>query len=385
MCYVLLNLQMSNPAVKELLLQYLSIQPSPSKPPTLNAAPVNSPTAVSSPAAMRFSPTFLPGSVGAGSGAFSAPGRQRDRTSPGEGASFSRFDDAVSVAQPSSADTLQHRLVASGASPSNSSTRAFEAQIQTLRSKLNEELAARLASDAAANDLQRQLQARDAIIHELHQQLQLLEQQLFSVVSTLERSAEDALQVERSIRTKSGSSEDRRRLLPQQQQQQTQLKQDASPSRHASSNGSAFAPSSGSSAPNLSLRSPAVPSNQPAQASAIDSQSTTFIKVSVQFGCRTMAGSIFAFRTTEFSYCFHLPCATSAQISVFCMTNFCSLVLYLLTLLVVLGLVVKELARQIDKSALKGNAWGSCVLFPLSNVQRFSCVRFGLSHCVLCF
>jgi hypothetical protein len=274
------DLQMSTPAVKELLQQHISIQPSPSKPLS-NAAPVNSPTAVASPAPMRFSPTFLPGSVGAGSGAFSAPGRQRDRPSPVDSGSYSRFDAAVSGSQPSLASTAQHRSVPSGASSFTSSARDFDTQLQTLRSQLNEERAARLASDAAADDLHRQLQSRDAIISELNQQLQQLEQQLYSVVSTMERSAEDALLVERSIRARSGSSDERRRLLPQQQQQ-TQPKRDTSPSRHVSSNGSAFAQSSGSSGPSSSLRSPAV-SNQPADTSVIDSQSTTFIKASLQF------------------------------------------------------------------------------------------------------
>jgi hypothetical protein len=254
---------------------------------------------------MRFSPTCLPGNVSAGSGAFSAPGRQKDRPSPVDGGPYSRFDAGVSGLQPSFASLTQNRSAASGASPTVAPTRDFEAQIQTLHSKLNEERAARLASDAAADDLHQQLQARDAIIGELHLQLQQLEQQLFSVLSTMERSAEDALQVERSLRAKSGFSDERRRLLSQQQQK-IQLKQDASPSRHPASNGSAFAPSSGSSGPSSSLRSPAV-SNQSAQASMIDGQSTTFIKASMKLhlphGCRNQK-----FRTQSCNKSSHFLC-----------------------------------------------------------------------------
>ena len=282
-------LQLSNPTVKELLLQHLSIHPSPAKP-TSNVAPVNSPTTVASPAPMRFSPTFLPGSGGSGSGAFSVPGRQKDRPSPVEGASYLRHDVAMSSLQPGSANAGQHRLVASDTSSLSSSLKDAEAKIHSLQTKLNEECSARHASEAAAEDLHRQLKARDEVVEELHKQLQQLEQQLFSVMSTLERSADDALHVERTIRSKSGpSSDDKRRMLPQQQQQQqqqqqhqqSQPRQQPSPTRHASSNGSAFAPSSGVGGnSSSSLRSPGVLSNLPAQTSAFDGQSTMFIKVS---------------------------------------------------------------------------------------------------------
>ena len=271
---------MCNPAVKDILMQHTSIHPSPSMPIS-NAAPVNSPTALASPVPMHFSPTFLPGSGAAGSGAFSVPGRHKDRSSQNDGSSYSRLDATVSSSQPSSASTAHNRPAAFGASTSASSSRHSEAQIQTLQSKLIEERDARLASDAVADDLNRQLQARDAIIDELHKQLQLLEQQLFSVMSTLERSAEDALHVERSIKSKNPSSDNKRRLLVPQLQQQ-QLRQDPSPSRQSSSNGSAFAPSVGIGAPTASMRSPALPSSDLVQESAFDGQSTTFIKVILQ-------------------------------------------------------------------------------------------------------
>jgi hypothetical protein len=121
------------------------------------------------------------------------------------------------------------------------------------------------------------------VIDELHKQLQHLEQQLFSVMSTMERSAEDALHVERAIKSRSEPFDAKRRMPQQQQQQNSQLRQDTSPSRHASSNGSAFVPSSGSGGPSLSFRSPALPSNHQAQASDFEGQSTTFIKVRPQF------------------------------------------------------------------------------------------------------
>jgi hypothetical protein len=273
------SVQMCNPAVKELLVQHSSIHPSPSMPIS-NAAPVNSPTAVASPVPMHFSPTFLPGSSAAGSGAFSVPGRHKDRSSQSDGSSHSQLDATVSSSQSSSANIAHHRPAAFGAS-SPSSSRHSEAQIQVLQSKLSDERAARLASDAVADDLNRQLQARDAIIEELHKQLQLLEQQLFSVMSTLERSAEDALHVERSIKSKNPSSDNKRRLLVPQLQQQ-QLRQDPSPSRQSSSNGSAFAPSVGIGAPTASMRSPALPSSDLVQETAFDGQSTTFIKVILQ-------------------------------------------------------------------------------------------------------
>ena len=264
---------MCDPVVKELLQQHLSIHPSPSMPKS-NAAPFNSPTPVASPVPTHFSPSFLPGS----SGAFSVPGRQKDRLSQNDGISYSRFDATV----PSSNSTSQQRTPASGASPSAILSRDAEIQIQNLQSKLNEERVARLASNAVADDLHRQLLARDAVVDELHKQLQLLEQQLFSVMSTMERSAEDASHVERAIRSKIESTDGKQRLSAQQLQhlQLSQPRQEASPSRHGSSNGSAFAPSSGSGFPTASLRSPALPSNQTAQASEFDGQSTTFIKVS---------------------------------------------------------------------------------------------------------
>ncbi len=265
---------MCDPVVKELLQQHVSINPSPSMPKS-NAAPFNSPTAIASPVPMHFSPSFLPGSSGAGSGAFSVPGRQKDRLSQSDGISCSRFDATV----PNSTSAAQQRPPASGASPSAILSRDAETQIQNLQSKLSEERVARLASNAVVDDLHRQLQARDAVVDELHKQLQHLEQQLFSVMSTMERSAEDALHVERSMRSRSESIDGKQRVSAQQLQQLqlSQPRQEASPSRHASSNGSAFAPSSGGGIP--TLRSPALPSNQPAQASEFDSHSTTFIKV----------------------------------------------------------------------------------------------------------
>jgi len=232
---------------------------------------------------MRFSPTFLPGT---GSGAFSVPGRQKP--SPVDAGSYSRHDAAMFSLQHGSANAGQHRLAASDTS---SLSKDDEAKIQSLQSKLNEERAARHVSQATAEDLHRQLKARDEVIEELHKQLQQLEQQLFSVMSTLERSADDALHVERTIRSKNGpAGDDKRRLLPQQHQQQQQQHQhqhsqlqEPSPTRQMSSNGSAFAPSSGvGGGSSSSLRSPAVPSNMPAQASAFDGQSTMFIKVSTQ-------------------------------------------------------------------------------------------------------
>ena len=269
---------MSNPAVKELLLQHMTANPSPSKPAS-NAAPVNSPTTAASPTLVRSYPTFVPGSGSVGSGAFSVPGRQKDRPSPRDDVSNPRFD-AASSSSPVVANTSQRRPVATGVSPVSSPFRDADAQIQSLRSKLSEEQAARLASEAIADDLHRQLQARDFVVNELHKEVQQLEQQLLNVTSTLERSAEDALHVERSIRSRN-ASDDKRRLLTQQlhPQQHSQLRQEPSPSRHASSNGSAFVPSSGSGGPTSSARSPAIPSREPFPATAFDGQPTTFIKV----------------------------------------------------------------------------------------------------------
>jgi hypothetical protein len=268
---------MSNAAVKELLHQHISMQPSPSKL-ALNTAPVNSPIPVTSPASMSFSPTFLPGSNSSGTGAFSAPGRPKDQRSPINASSYPRLDFTVSGSHASNTALL--RTAVGAASPLNSSSGEAEAKIQFLQSKIDQESAARLAAEAIADDLNRQLKARDLVIDELHKHMQHLEQQLFSVMSTLERSAEDALQIERAIKSKNGSADDKRRM-PLQQQQYTQVRQEPSPFRNSSSNGSAFAPSSGSEGgPGpLSLRSPAVLSDLPAQASAFDCQSSAFIKV----------------------------------------------------------------------------------------------------------